>query len=272
MTLSPIAAFDDLIRPAKLLLNLYRLLDADDRVLREGEIVERLRTLVGANPEEELLVVHHLMATAVVRDRAGFRSGDLRRAALKNLLRQAIVTSCTALDVFLPALLTANLSTVIAVVGRRFFPTDDNTVSKYFEPVKFSVQDVLSFQERTPEGAAEFVANRLTKQIEFSYLSNARGVHITGALLQIKEPWTQLGAHLGDDSKALRSALDLTTDRRNDIIHRADRARADREAEAQQEIEYSQAFNGVTVIEKVCRALDELVKQRLKEIESVVAP
>jgi Mg-chelatase subunit ChlD len=77
-----------------------------------------------------------------------------------------------------------------------------------------------------------------------------------------------LNAPLTFDTLALRTALELTTDRRNDIVHRADRAQSNLEAEAQQEIEYSQAFNGVTVIEKVCRALDELVKRQLAEINT----
>lgn len=272
MTLPPIAAFDDHIRPAKLLLKLYRLLDTDDRVLHQGEVVEKLRALVEAKPEEELLVVHHLLITAVVRDRAEMRAPDFRRAALKNLLRQSIVSACTALDAYLPALLRANLPTLITRIGRNFFPTSDGDVKEYFKGITFSIEDVLTLQERPPQEAAEFVANRLLSDASFRYLGSAKGVGITGTLLQLKQPWDLLATHLSDDKKALKNTVDATTRRRNDIVHRSDRAQADPDNEAQQEIEFSQAFNGVTVIEKVCRALDELVKQRIKEIESAVVP
>lgn len=270
MPLPPITAFDDNLRPAKLLLKLYRLMDAEDVVLREGQLVEQLRGVIGANTSEEILVVHHLLATAVVRDRAEMRPSELKRLALKNLLRQAVVSSCTALDAFLPALLRANLPTIIARVGRSFFPSSDGDVKEYFKNVSFSVEDVLALQERPPLEAAEFVANRLLSDASFRYLGSAKGVAVTASLLQLKQPWDALAAHLSEDKKALRNTVDLTTRRRNDIVHRADRGSEAPDAEHQQDIEYSQALQGVTVIEKVCHALDELVKRRLAELPTTV--
>lgn len=269
MPLKPIHAFDDHIRPAKLMLKLYRLLDSDDPILRDGAIVEALRGVASAGAEEELLVVHHLMLTGVVRQRAELRAADLKRATLKNLLRQSVVSACTALDAFLPALLRAHLPLVLTRLGRNFFPASDGDVKEYFQGISFDISEVLALQERTPQEAAETLAAKVLSAANFKYLGSAKGIHVMGCLLQLKQPWDALAAHLSQEKKALRNTVDLTTRRRNDIVHRADRASNDPDNEQQQEIEFSYAQQGVNIIDGVCHALDEVVAKRMKEIEGM---
>ena len=48
--------FEETFRPAKVLLDLYRLLDNED-ILTEHDWIRRLRELVGAQAEEELLLL-----------------------------------------------------------------------------------------------------------------------------------------------------------------------------------------------------------------------
>jgi len=266
MALRPIHAFDDHIRPAQLMLKLYRLLDSEEPIVDRGDLVDRLRGLVRAGQDEELLVVHHVMLTAVVRQRADFRSADLKRAALKSLLRQSTVSACTALYAFLPALLRAHLPTILNRLGRRFFPSDTQ-VKEYFDGVSFGISDVLSFQERKPIEVAEAVANKMLGTTSFKYLSSSKGIHITGELLQIRKPWDALAAHLGQDSASLKKTIDMTTRRRNDIVHRADRSSDDPDSEAQQDVDPSQARHGVDIINNVCHALDELVDKRINSLQ-----
>jgi hypothetical protein len=253
------------------MLKLYRLLDSEEPVVDRGDLVDKLRGLVSAGADEDLLVVHHVMLTAVVRQRADLRPADLKRAALKSLLRQSTVSACTALDAFLPALLRTHLPTILNRLGRGFFPSDPQ-VKEYFREVSFSISDVLTFQERTSIEVAEAVANKVLSVAAFKYLGSAKGIHITGEMLQLRKPWEALANHLGQDSDSLRKTIDMTTRRRNDIVHRADRSTEDPDSDTQQEVDPSQARHGVDIINNICHALDELVDRRIRGLQSAPAP
>ena len=49
---------------------------------------------------------------------------SIKRSALCNLLRQGVVTACTALETYLPTLLRNQLPEVIKLRGRHFVPKD----------------------------------------------------------------------------------------------------------------------------------------------------
>jgi hypothetical protein len=61
--------------------------------------------------------------------------------------------------------------------------------------------------------------------------------------------------------------VEETARRRNDIVHRADRAQLDPTG-GTQVISYSWARQAVDTISHVCLALDELVTIRVKELQS----
>ncbi len=100
--LSPRQIFEDNIRPADLLLKVFRLLEHDALNTEEG-ILSSLRELVKAEDDESLLVIYneHLLGTD---SRAWPRSqpSSIKRSAFCNLLRQAVVTASTALETYLP--------------------------------------------------------------------------------------------------------------------------------------------------------------------------
>src|SRR2546425_6792899 len=101
--------FDETFRPAKLLLDVYRLLD-NDSVQTEGDWMRRLRLLVGAHQEEELLLIWNGVFLGLVLEAAAVRKSALKREVLKNLLRQAVVCACTAMESYLQGLLDENLT------------------------------------------------------------------------------------------------------------------------------------------------------------------
>ena len=55
--LSPNQTFEDNFRPAQLLLQVYRLLDANDQLQTTGGLVDALREVVDAQEQEELMVL-----------------------------------------------------------------------------------------------------------------------------------------------------------------------------------------------------------------------
>src|SRR5438552_2665653 len=109
----PFEVFRETIRPARLLLDLHRLLDSGDSVQTTGEFVERVRAFVSASATEDLVVVQNAVFLGLVREKAGIPSSHFKTAMLGHLLRQAIVASATALDTFLPAIVRQKLPEVI---------------------------------------------------------------------------------------------------------------------------------------------------------------
>src|SRR5690349_19184058 len=103
--------FEDNIRPSTLLLKVYRLLE-HEKPDTEAEREATLRRLANASAEEETLVIFNEVFLGFIRERAEITRGSLRRGALGNLLRQSVVTACTALETYLPILLQ-NLDGVI---------------------------------------------------------------------------------------------------------------------------------------------------------------
>ena len=130
--LSPRQTLEDNIRPAQLLLQVYSLLDANDTILTEGDVVDGLRKVVGADADEDLMVVYNEIFLGLVRERASMPKSTLRRSMLCNLLRQAVVATCTALETYLPALLRTNLPLAIQAKGRDLVPTTDSGVQEFF--------------------------------------------------------------------------------------------------------------------------------------------
>jgi hypothetical protein len=108
LMLSPRQVFEDNIRPAELLLKVYRLLE-HDTPKTEGELVRTLRELVRADSDEGLMVIYNEIFLGLIRERAEILPAAIKRSALCNLLRQAVVTACTALETYLPALLRVQL-------------------------------------------------------------------------------------------------------------------------------------------------------------------
>lgn len=110
-----------------------------------------------------------------------------------------------------------------------------------------------------------FIANKMINFVNFSYLSGIRGIHVTGALLGIENPWSQIAQNLQRNEKDLKKTVNDTVNRRNDIVHRADREKKALDG-PQQEIGYAWAKQAVDTISHVCLCLDELVAAHMTEL------
>src|SRR4029077_12888322 len=97
-----------------------------------------------------------------------------------------------------------------------------------------------------------------------------RGIHVTGVLLGLDNPWGLVARQLGRAEEEIKKTLDATVKRRNDIVHRADRSQEDPAGTAQ-DIGFPWAKQAVETIRVVCLALDDLVMSRLKELKQQAA-
>jgi len=267
--LTPRRIFEENIRPAELLLQVYRLLECE-APLTEGSMIKSLRSIVGAAPEEDLILVYNEIFLGLVRESSRVSRTDLKRAALDNLLRQAVVVACTGLDTYLPALLRTNLSTIIAARGRNFIPKDKDVMA-YFRDFTFSLTDALRLLENPGEEATLFIANKMMGFMGHRYLSSSKGVRTAGILLGLDNPWERIAARLGRSNSAdLEATLKRTTDRRNDIVHRADRTEADPDGSIEA-ISLAWAQQAVDTVKHVCLALDELVAEQTASLHAEIA-
>lgn len=264
--LSPRQIFEDNVRPADLLLKVYRLLE-HDAPNTEADVSKALRELVKADKDESLLVISNGIFLGLIRELAEVPPASIKRSALGNLLRQAVVTVCTALETYLPALLRNGLPEIIRLRGRDFVPKDKE-IGEQFKNLTFSLEDTVRLN-LNPDPL--FIANKMTSFLNFSYLNGKRGIHVAGALLALENPWKKIADQLGRQEDELKKTLDAAVRRRNDIVHRADRSQDDPSGSAQ-EIGYPWTKQAVETVRVVCLGLDELVAARLKELrEQAVA-
>jgi hypothetical protein len=221
--LRPREILEDNIRPADLLLKVFRLLD-HDAVNTEEALLRSLRELVKAEKDESLLVISNGIFLGLIRELAEVPASAIKRSALCNLLRQAVVTASTALETYLPILLRDNLPEVIRLRGRDFVPRGDEAFKNQFKELKFDLDEAMRI---LVDPDPLFVANKMISSLDFSYLNGRRGIHIAGVLLGIDNPWERIAQQLGRDESEIKKTLDTTVKRRNDIVHRADRSQDD---------------------------------------------
>ncbi len=88
---SPRQAFEDNIRPADLLLRVYRLLECDT-IRTDGELINTLRTTLGVQADEELMLIYNEIFVGLIRENANMPASALKRSALM-LYKQEGVTS-----------------------------------------------------------------------------------------------------------------------------------------------------------------------------------
>lgn len=258
--LSPRQIFEDNIRPADLLLKVYRLLE-HDAPNTEEVVLRTLRDLIKARDHEEIFVIYNEVFLGLIRERASIPSASIKRGALGNLLRQAIVCSCTALETYLPALLTCHLEEVVRFRGRNFVPADPE-VAKVCKELKFGLDDMVRI---LTEPDPFFVANKLIGYLKYTYLSGWKGIQFTGLLLTVPKPGSSIAAKLERMEDELKKTIETAVSRRSDIVHRADRPELGEDVE-QNEISYSWALQAVETIRLVCICLDELVGERLQKL------
>jgi hypothetical protein len=108
---------------------------------------------------------------------------------------------------------------VIQAKGRDFVPRD-REVADQFKNLTFSLTEVVRI---LADPDPLFIANKMICFVNFSYLSGIRGIHVTGALLGIENPWSQIAQSLQRNEEDLKKTVNDTVNRRNDIVHQADR-------------------------------------------------
>jgi hypothetical protein len=245
---------------AELLIHVYRLLE-NDGLQTEGDRVTSLRSLLECETDEQIQVIANTIFLGCIRESANIPSAQLRRQSLENLLRQAVVSGCTAYETYLSTLLAEHILTVIEVRQQDFFPTDSD-VTKYFDGLSLGINE--AFRLLNKEDRAVFLRSKIVTFVQKKNLGSVAGLKTVGLLLGVNEPWNSLAAQLHKERKDLTSTVRDAIERRNAIVHKADR-NLEADNLEKQPIAFAWTQQAVDTIKHVCLGFDELVTARMAQ-------
>lgn len=251
---------------AELLIHVYRLLE-NEGLQTEGNMVTALRGLLSCEKDEQVQLIVNAVFLGCIRESANVPAGQLRKGSLENLLRQAIVSGCTAYETYLSTLLADNILTVIEVRQQDFFPADQE-VTKYFDGLSLGIHE--AFRLLNKDDRAVFLRNKIVTFVQKKNLGSVAGLKTVGLVLGIEDPWNALAAHLHKERKDLTRTLSDAIERRNSIVHKADRNLESGNLE-KQPIAFAWTQQAVDTIKHVCLGFDELATARMRQYRTELA-
>jgi hypothetical protein len=260
---SPLTDFEQNFRSADTLLKVYRLFESPDGPHSQHNLMERVRELLMANQEEELILLINELFLGVVRENADVKPSVFKRDNLCMLLRQAVVAACSALDVYFPALLREHLPLIIQVKQRNFIPSD-KSVKDFLKGFHLNLEETL--RVLNDPGPEIVLGDMLVEHLKGKTLSNSQGVEVTLLFLGVDDPWDRIAYRLGQSKDPLMRQFNSLVARRNDIVHRGDRPARDPNGPTQ-DIQFSWTYSHVQVSRSVVQAADELVKEQIGQLE-----
>jgi hypothetical protein len=262
----PITAFESHFRAAEVLLKVHRLLRNDASSEQTAEALPRLREAVGSDADEDVILLLNDLFVGLVRENAALRPRYFQADNMALLLRQAVVSACTAMDVFLPALLNAYLPKVVQVRRRNFYPREDGEVRIFFQGFILKLDQVPSLLEDDDAEQRWLTLTRLVLDFCSSQvLAHERGIHIVLRLLGVQDPWQQIAQRAGVKEQSLREQMRGIVKRRNDIVHRGDYLQA---AERPSSIDLAWTSTHISAVQSVVLACDALALESVRQLEA----
>lgn len=264
--MTPKQVFEDSFRMAELLIHVYRLLE-NDGLKTDGQMVASLRGLLKCEEDEQIQLIVNAIFLGCIRESANVPGAQLKPQSLQNLLRQAVVSGCTAYETYLSTLLTEHILTVIEVRQQDFFPTDSDVV-KYFDGLSLGINE--AFRLLNQDDRAVFLRNKIVTFVQKKNLGSVAGLKTVGLLLGIDDPWNSLATHLHKERKDLTKTVSDAIERRNAIVHKADR-NLEADNLEKQPIAFAWTQQAVDTIKHVCLGFDEMVTSRVAQHRAELA-
>lgn len=264
--LAPRTMFESYFRSADVLLKVYRLLETGEG-RSPSAVVDQVRVLLAVQQDEALVWLLNDVFVGFVRERAQLSSGFFRHQNMALLLRQAVVAACTAMDIYFPELLRRYLPTMIQIKQRNFVPTARD-VADFFRDFRLSLDEHLRIVE-DPQHAHDELGRLLLRHVDKRGLANVSGISVTLKLLDFEDPWREISQHLGRRQNELQTQIEELVSRRNDIIHRGDRA-AGSTTSTPNDILYSWTSTRLDAAKNVVLACDEMVRLRMDAYAAIV--
>jgi len=251
--MKPIEVFEQNFRNAEAMLSLHKLLINRDIGRNPEEfrkIVHEHFTIPG---DEETVIVLNEMLHALVRDCASLKNSFFAEKNLNLLLRQAIVATCSAMDVYCNDILKEYVMTVIQTKGRQS--------PKTLKDIPMTLDEYLSIKgyANPDERLKQIVLSKFDK---FT-LGNINGITDTiEGCLGIEDYWKKVADKMGKRQQDVKNEIDDIVKRRNDIIHRGDRKKNLTEIDPEiQNIDYGWTYSHVHAVKSLIINTDDIIRQ-----------
>jgi hypothetical protein len=248
--MTPKQVFDDSFRMAELLIHVYRLLE-NDGLQTTGQLVASMRGLLECQEDEQIQLIVNAIFVGCIRENANVPGIHLRLQSLQNLLRQAVVSGCTAYETYLTTLLQTHIFTVIEVKQHQFFP-EDKDVKEYFKGLSLTIGD--SFRLLNDSERSVFLGQKIVSYVQSKNVGSVNGLATIGLL----------------DSEQVKKMVGDALKRRNRIVHDSDRL-PEGDGMEKQPIAFAWTQQAVDTIKHVCLGFDELVNARMTEYRAELA-
>lgn len=256
--MEPIEVFNQNFKNAEALLSLDNLLLEKNN----GRDPEGFKEIVCQHfsipDDEETIVILNEMLHALVREGADLRRPFFTERNLNLLLRQAVVATCSAMDVYFNDILKDNIMKIFQNKGR-YSP-------KKLLKIEMTLDEYLSIKSYVdPEGRLKEIV--LTKFDKIT-LGNVNGITETiEGYLGITEYWKRVSERLDKRQQVIKDDIDAIVKRRNDIIHRGDRKKNITEIDPEiQEMNYDWAYSHIHSVKSLVLATDAILRDEMREI------
>jgi hypothetical protein len=257
--MKPLTVFQHNFAAAENLIQLYDLLSGGSAQSdRAQAAIEAVKNSLDILDGERVFSLHNDRLFLVAREAAQVSDTFFHEHNLASLLRQAVVAACSALDAYFNDKFRENVMTVL-LVKKRYAPKELKSLVMTFD-------DYLSLESwADPDQRLQQI---LEKNLERKTLSNANGITEMAAILGIKDLWEQVGRECGEKPGDLRRRIDEIAARRNDIVHRADRPRDERETNGSGLQAISRAWVNMRVqtVRAVVLAAEEVINEEMRAL------
>lgn len=251
--MKPIDVFEQNFRTAEALLSLHKLLMDRDIGKNPEEFKEIVHHHFSIPTDEETVIVLNEMLHALVRDCASLKKSFFAERNLNLLLRQSIVATCSAMDVYCNDILKEYVMTVIQKKGRQS--------PKTLKEIPMTLDEFLSIKAyANPD---ERLKQIILSKFEKITLGNINGITDTiEGCLGIDEYWKKVSDKMGKRQQDLKNEIDDIVKRRNDIIHRGDRKKNLTEINPEiQNIDYGWTYSHVHAVKSLILNTDDIIRQ-----------
>ena len=265
--MQPITVFESHFKAAQVMLKVYRLLDSDLNRSDEDSFVPKLREMMSWDTQEPLVFLLNDLFLGAVRERADLAPAFFERPNLSLLLRQAVVSSCTAMDVFFPSLLETHLPAMVQVRQRNFLPAAGE-VRALFQDFRLKLDEIVPFlEEEEVEDRWDLLTRRVLHHCQGKTLSNVDGISAVMLMLGVDDPWRQISDRAGMRRTGLQDQIKMLVKRRNDIVHRGDRLVGKTEGPPEP-IDYAWTYAHLNAVESVAHACDALSRESIRDLKT----
>jgi hypothetical protein len=250
--MKPIEVFEQNFRNAEAMLSLHKLLMDRDIGKNPEEFKKIVHQHFRIADDEDTVVVLNEMLHALVRDCASLKKSFFAEKNLNLLLRQAIVATCSAMDVYCNDILKEYVMTVIQKKGTKS--------PNKLRDIEITLGEFLSIGEY--ENPNDRVKQIILSKFDKFTLGNTNGITDTiEGYLGIEDYWKKVSDKLGKRQQDVKNEIDDIVKRRNDIIHRGDRKKNLTEIDPEiQNIDYSWTYSHVHSVKSLVITTDEIIR------------